>query len=167
MTDVPVPDELAQDPYARQVPGIGVGRDPERAPMRWTPRVHCGFCAPDVAPWLPIPQNQRAVNVADQDGDPGSMLTLYRSLIALRRVSPALAVGDYVPVRADDDVLAYRRVLEGEEFEVVLNLGGRTRTVPVTGGVVRVGTHPDRVGERVGSTVSLRADEGVVLGRPA
>jgi alpha-glucosidase len=167
MTDVPVPDELAQDPFARQVPGIGVGRDPERAPMRWTPEVHCGFCPPHVAPWLPIPDNQREVNVAGQDGEAGSVLTLYRSLIALRRAEPALAVGDYVPMCATDDVLAYRRVLEGREFEVVLNLGGGTRTVPVTGGVVRVATHPDRARERVGPTVSLRADEGVVLGRPA
>jgi alpha-glucosidase len=167
MTDVPVPDDAALDPVARQTPGIGAGRDPERAPMRWTGDEHCGFCPPDVAPWLPIPAGQRAVNVAAQDGDPGSMLTLYRALIALRRAEPALAVGDYVPTHATDDVLGYRRVLDGREFEVVLNLGETARTVPVTGGVVLVGTHPDRAGERVGSTVTVRAAEGVVLGRSA
>lgn len=160
MTDVPVPDESARDPLARQVPGIGVGRDPERAPMRWTGDVHCGFCPPDVAPWLPIPDDQRAVNVATQDGDPDSMLTLYRSLLALRRAEPDLATGSYTQVLAEDEVLAYRR---GERLLVALNLGERQRSVPVPAGVVRVGTHADRTGQRVGGPVPLRAAEGIVV----
>ncbi|HEX5407210.1 MAG TPA: alpha-amylase family glycosyl hydrolase, partial [Pseudonocardiaceae bacterium] len=159
MTDVPVPDEQAMDPFARQVPGIGVGRDPERSPMRWTPAVHNGFCPPDVRPWLPMPAG--AGCVADQDGAPESMLTLYRSLIALRRASPALSVGPYSPVRASAGVLAYRR----GEFLIALNLGDRPHAVSVDPGVVLIGTLPDRAGESVGSTMTLRADEGVILRR--
>ncbi|HEX3647488.1 MAG TPA: alpha-amylase family glycosyl hydrolase [Pseudonocardiaceae bacterium] len=156
MTDVPVADE--QDPFATLVPGIGVGRDPERAPMRWTPQTHCGFCAPDVAPWLPVPESERTVNVETQDGDPNSMLTLYRSLIALRRTEPALTSGAYVPVRAQDGVLAYRR----DHVLVALNLTSEPCSLAADG-VVRVGTHADRVGARVGPVLTLRADEGVVL----
>jgi alpha-glucosidase len=126
--------------------------------MRWTPDVHCGFCAPDVAPWLPVPESERAVNVETQDGDPNSMLTLYRSLIALRRSEPALTSGGYTPVRAADGVLAYRR----DNVLVALNLTGEPRSLPA-GGVVRVGTHADRVGQRIGPTLTLRPDEGVVL----
>ncbi|HKN98379.1 MAG TPA: alpha-amylase family glycosyl hydrolase [Pseudonocardiaceae bacterium] len=156
MTDVPVIDE--QDPFAKLVPGLGVGRDPERAPMRWTPETHCGFCPPDVTPWLPIPETERAVNVETQDGDPNSMLTLYRSLIALRRSEPALTSGSYAQLCASDGVLAYRRA----HVLVALNLTDEPRSVPASG-VVRVGTHADRVGERVGPVLTLRADEGVVL----
>lgn len=156
MTDVPVADE--RDPFAKLVPGIGVGRDPERTPMRWTPEPHCGFCPPDVTPWLPIPETERAVNVETQDGDPNSMLTLYRSLIALRRTEPAITSGGYAQVCAATGVLAYRR----EHVLVALNLTGEPRSVPASG-VVRVGTHADRVGEAVGPVLTLRADEGVVL----
>jgi alpha-glucosidase len=155
MTDVPV--DVPRDPVARLTPGIGAGRDPERSPMRWTSAVHGGFCAPDVTPWLPL--GRPSVNVAGQDGDPGSMLTLYRSLIALRRAEPALSVGPYVPVRAADGVLAYRR----GRFLVALNLGASPRTVSVDGGVVVVGTFPDRVGFSVGAELTLRGDEGVVI----
>jgi alpha-glucosidase len=169
MTDVPVPDELARDPFAHQVPGIGVGRDPERSPMRWTGEVNCGFCPPDVTPWLPIPDGERKVNVADQDRDPESMLTLYRSLIALRRAEPALAVGQYVPLpAADDDVLCYRREHEGRSLFVALNLGDQARTVsPDHDGEVLVSSLADRVGDVVtaASPVALRPDEGVVIGR--
>lgn len=168
MTDVPVPDESARDPFARQVPGIGVGRDPERSPMRWTGEVNCGFCPPDVTPWLPIPDGERACNVADQDGDPASMLTLYRSLVALRRAEPALSVGSYVPVSAADDVLSYRREHEGRSCFVALNLGERARTVSVDhDGMVLAGTLPDRIGAEVtaASPFVLRPDEGVVIGR--
>jgi glycosidase len=125
--------------------------------MRWTPEPHYGFCRPDVRPWLPMPED--AGNVADQDGDPASMLTLYRTLIALRRAEPSLSVGAYVPVRASDDVLAYQR----GEFLIVLNLGGEPRTVPVDPGVVVVSTLLDRKWESIGLTMALRPDEGVVI----
>jgi alpha-glucosidase len=155
MTDVAV--DVARDPVERLTPGIGAGRDPERSPMRWTSAVHGGFCRPDVTPWLP--EGRLTVNVADQDGDPDSMLTLYRSLIALRRAEPALSLGPYVPVRAADGVLAYRR----GSFLVVLNLSSSPRAVAVQGGVVEVGTSADRVGVPVGAELTLRGDEGVVI----
>ncbi len=164
MADVPVPPELARDPFGSQVPGIGVGRDPARSPMRWTSDVHCGFCAPDVTPWLPMADADRKSNVHDQDGDPRSVLALYRSLIALRRAEPALAVGAYVPVRAAGGVLAYRREHGGRSLSVALNLTDEPRVVPEAGGgVVVVATSADRVGERVDAPLTLRGGEGVVL----
>src|SRR5205807_9228292 len=52
MRDVPVPEHLVRDPYARRVPGLGVGRDPERSPMQWSPAPHGGFCPAGAVPWL-------------------------------------------------------------------------------------------------------------------
>ena len=35
MQDVPIPHDRVQDPFERNVPGLGFGRDPERTPMQW------------------------------------------------------------------------------------------------------------------------------------
>ena len=36
MQDVPIPPERVQDPFEKSVPGLGLGRDPERTPMQWS-----------------------------------------------------------------------------------------------------------------------------------
>ncbi len=109
MTDVPIPAEKVRDPWEKNVPGIGVGRDPARTPMQWNGGPNAGFCPPALKPWLPVAEDHETVNVAEQAGDCGSMLTLYRSLIALRRRESALSVGSYTPVIAGGDLLAYAR----------------------------------------------------------
>ena len=43
MLDVPIPPDLVQDPFERNVPGFGLGRDPVRTPMPWTPGPNGGF----------------------------------------------------------------------------------------------------------------------------
>jgi glycosidase len=35
MEDVPIPPELARDPWGKNVPGLGLGRDPARTPLTW------------------------------------------------------------------------------------------------------------------------------------
>ncbi|HSR23538.1 MAG TPA: alpha-amylase family glycosyl hydrolase, partial [Candidatus Eisenbacteria bacterium] len=165
MRDVPVPPELVQDPYELRVPGLGVGRDPERSPMQWSSRPGGGFCPPDVTPWLPLADDAALVNVAVQREQEESMLTLYRRLLALRRAEPALSVGSYCPVVARDDVLAYVRELDGRRILVALNLGDRTRAValPAAGGRVLLSTDPHRAGRGVAGTVALDGDEGDVV----
>ena len=98
MRDVPIPLEREQDPWGKRVPGLGLGRDPERTPMQWDASPHAGFCAPDVEPWLPVSDDAARVNVAVELADSGSMLTLTRRLLALRRATPALAHGGYRPI---------------------------------------------------------------------
>ncbi len=168
MTDVPVPDELAQDPYAHRVPGIGVGRDPERSPMQWSDEPHGGFCPATATPWLPVGADVARCNVATQSADGDSLLSLYRQLITLRRKESALAVGTVEGVRAGGDVLAYRRTHRGRALHVVLNLGSRPQSLPDgVAGTVLAGTHPDRVGQRIDDGTTLRGDEAVVIARPA
>ena len=166
MHDVPIPPDLVQDPWERNVPGRGLGRDPERTPMQWTAGPNAGFCPADTKPWLPIAQDHDRNNVATQRDDPASPLTLHRRLLALRRATPALATGSYAPVPATGDALAYLREGEGRRFLVALNLGHEPHDfapdTPPTRGTVVLCTHPDREGEALDGKLRLRPDEGLI-----
>jgi alpha-glucosidase len=166
MEDVPIPPELVRDPWERNVPGLGLGRDPVRVPIPWDAGPGAGFTTG--RPWLPLPPDRAARNVAAQAADPRSTLALHRALLRLRRSEPALSVGDHAPVLAEGDVLAYERRAPGGRFLVALNMGGRPREpagLPA-GGRVLASTHMDRAGEATGDAVRLRADEGLVIGLP-
>ena len=165
LRDVEIPPELVQDPWERNVPGIGLGRDPERTPMQWGTSPNAGFTTGD--PWLPLAGDHETNNVEVQRGDPRSMLTLHRRLLDLRRSEPALAVGSYVPVEAEGDVLAYRREHEGKRFLVALNFGPEPQRPRLDdAGCVALSTHLDREDEETGGSLELRGNEGVLLALP-
>jgi alpha-glucosidase len=165
MGDVQIPPQLVQDPWEKNVPGLGLGRDPERSPMQWDNRSNAGFSAG--TPWLPIATDYQTINVATAGEDPTSILTLYRQLIALRRATSALSIGSYVGLPAHGDVLAYVRGHLGQRCLVVLNLGPQPQVfessqVDIRGHVV-LSTHLDRTDETVRKTIALRRDEGVIV----
>ncbi|HEX6748199.1 MAG TPA: alpha-amylase family glycosyl hydrolase [Longimicrobium sp.] len=165
MHDVPIPPGRVQDPFEKNVPGKGLGRDPERTPMQWSAAPNAGFTTGE--PWLPIADDFAAINVEAERDDPRSMLSLCRRLIALRRAEPALAVGAYRSVRADGDVLAYVRSAGDAHFLVVMNLGAAPtalrRREGDPGGTVALGTELEREGKRVEGDVDLAANEAVVI----
>jgi len=167
MHDVEIPPDRVQDPFEKNVPGRGLGRDPERTPMQWSARENAGFTSAN--PWLPIASDFARANVVGQRDDPRSILTLYHRLVAIRRGEAALEVGRFEPVRVEGDVLAYmRRSRKGEsDFLVVLNLGSRPHRLERLGGTpegtIALSTHLDRSGERVGIDLELRAHEGVIV----
>jgi alpha-glucosidase len=163
MTDVPIPHDRVTDCYERNVPGLGLGRDPERTPMQWDASRNAGFT--DGEPWLPVAADHHAVNVASESGDERSMLTLYRRLIALRRECTALSLGEYNTLAERDDVLTYERI-DTERVVVALNLSHEPRQAAIdgcTGCRVLLSTHLDRDDEVDGGTVHLRENEGVIL----
>jgi alpha-glucosidase len=171
MQDVEIPPQLVRDPFERNVPGRGLGRDPERTPMQWSAAAQAGFTRgkPGGEPWLPVAPDYRDVNVETQRADARSMLTLYRRLIALRRSEPALETGSFEPVSAPKEVLAYvRRSRQGNRvFLIALNFGAAPRRVPFPGwnpnGVMALSTHLDRADERIDGALELRPDEGVIV----
>jgi len=169
MVDVPIPRERVQDPYEKNVPGLGVGRDPERTPMQWDGSRYAGFST--VEPWLPVSDDYPVVNVQAADVDNTSILTLYRRLLQLRRAHPALSIGDYVPVAMTGDLLAYIRRTKTERFLVALNLGEGPYAVSLTSlnttGRTVLSTHLDRDDSTPTDTISLRANEGVLIALPA
>jgi alpha-glucosidase len=165
MRNVAIPPGLVQDPWEKNVPGLGLGRDPERTPMQWDDRLNAGFTIG--TPWLPVAADYAAVNVAAERCDPTSVLMLYRRLMALRREMPALSVGTYEPIIASGDVLAYVRAYAGQRLLVMLNLGSQPQQLELSSaplqGWIALSTHLDRAGERVGGAISLRADEGAII----
>jgi alpha-glucosidase len=162
MTDVPIPPERVQDPWERNVPGLGLGRDPERTPMQWDATAHAGFSVAE--PWLPVAADHAAVNVAAQAADPRSILSLYRALIRLRRAEPALSIGTYRPVSADETVLAYERRHDGRRLLVALNMGGAAGTLRhLRSGRILLSTFLDRSSEQVHDALELRPNEGCII----
>ena len=161
MTDVPIPPDRVQDPFEKNVPGLGLGRDPQRTPMQWEAGPGAGFTAGD--PWLPIAADADRVNVAAQRGDPGSLMSFYRELIALRTREPAFSVGTFRVIEAAGDVLAYERRHGGRAFAVAMNLGGEPHAAELQAGRVVLSTEGGRAGEAVGGAVALRGGEGLVV----
>ena len=84
------------------------GRDPERTPMPWHGGPGGGFTEPGVRPWLPM-ADPAPCNVADQEGDPASVLELCRRAIAARAASDDLAVGAYRSLPSPEGTWAYAR----------------------------------------------------------
>jgi alpha-glucosidase len=154
-----------RDPFELNVPGMGLGRDGCRTPMQWGASDNAGFTRGE--PWLPLAPEHRHLNVENQRTDGTSILALHRRLLKLRRVHPALAIGDYRPIAASGDLLLYRRVLGSERLLVALNLGADPIEADfakneVLGEIV-LSTKGDRVGERIRNAVALRDNEGLVI----
>ena len=137
--------------------------------MQWDSSPNAGFTEPGVTPWLPVAEDYQSVNVAVEEQDPRSMLSLFRALTELRRREPALAVGGYASVTAPGpDVFAYVRSSDdGERFLVVLNFGSRKHQLDLSdigrAGHIEVSTGMDRQGPVTLSDLELRGDEGVVI----
>ncbi len=170
MTDVVVPEDRLQDPWGINVPGHGLGRDPERTPMQWDPGLYAGFSTAE--PWLPLDNDYRQINVATELDDPNSMLRFFRALVELRRASPALTIGTYKGVNAgSSQVLAYLRRHESERILVALNFSDEPCALSLdeyTGKArLLLSTRPDRAGEVSIEDLLLGGNEGVILRLPS
>ena len=169
LMDVEIPPDKLQDPAGLQQPGVkGVGRDPERTPMQWDAGPNAGFCAPGVEPWLPVAPDYQAHNVAREEQDSRSLLTLFRRLTALRRATPALYSGSYESYPLDAvPVLAYTRRHAQERVLIALNFGDTAQLLNFgqLGGQGRVllSTELDREGAEDLAQFQLRAHEGVIV----
>jgi alpha-glucosidase len=165
MLNAAIPADRVQDPLEKNVPGLGLGRDPCRTPMQWDASEHAGFSTSE--PWLPISDDHVAVNVQSEDAEATSLLTLYRRLLQLRRSHSALAVGSYEAVATTGDLLAYIRRVEGESFLIALNLGAgpyelSLQSLGLQGRCV-LSTYLDDREEETTQELTLRANEGVIV----
>lgn len=158
---VDIPPEAVQDPWEKNEPGLGLGRDPSRTPMQWDAGPHAGFTQGGKT-WLPLDAGYRDCNVATLRGDPQSVLSLYRALIVLRRKHKALSVGDFRLVTSSEQTLIYARELGDERLMVALNFGADEQALPaeIAGATVLLSTALDTQGD-AGRRI-LRANEGII-----
>jgi alpha-glucosidase len=164
LTDVAIAAADVQDPRGLRQHEPALGRDPVRTPMPWDGSENAGFTTG--RSWLPLNADWPTRNVARMTEEPHSILTLYRRLLAVRRAHPALTIGEFALLGAEDDVLVYARQHHAERLIVALNLAGRphrlrlpdwaTACRPLLSTVASAAPTGD-------GSLLLRADEGVIL----
>ncbi len=137
------------------------GRDAERTPMPWSAASGGGFTTPGVRTWLPM-ADPGACNVADQEGDPGSVLEFCRRAIAARAASEDLAVGAYRSLPSSPGTWAFAR---GADTVVVANMAEATATFADLQGTVTVATDVTLEGSAIEGGLTLAAWSGAVVAR--
>jgi alpha-glucosidase len=139
-----IPDELRQDPIWYRTHGTDPGRDGSRVPLPWSgAEPPFGFSPPaaTAAPWLPQPKEWRDLTVEAESGAAGSMLTLYRTALRVRRTEPALGDGPMTWLAAAAGVLAFDR---GTSVRCVTNLSAAPVPLPAHAAVVLTSGPLDR-----------------------
>ena len=143
-----LPPEVRQDPVFHNTGGATLGRDGCRIPLPWNidpSRAH-GFSSVGATaggpssvgsvgvrseaggsvatPWLPQPEGWGSYAVEAQEGQPDSMLAMYRAAGAIRRSDPNFTGDSFEWISEfGDDLVAFRR---GEAI-VVLNVSSSAR----------------------------------------
>lgn len=162
MVDVPVAPDEQKDPWGMRVPGLG--RDGARTPMPWTSAAGCGFTSADVKPWLPV--GDTVAPVDGQVSDSGSVLMLYRSLLALRRARPALHSGDMRCVDVGPScILAYERTAGPDRILVALNFSEEPAAFRAPEGAEVLLSSHGRTGvcQRPDGSLELAGNEALVI----
>mgnify|MGYP001202436800 FL=1 len=143
--------------------------------MPWDNSPQAGFTT--CKPWLPLSPDWLLTNVAREQRDPGSMLSLYKRLIQLKKGSRALTAGTYEPIEGGpSDCLLFHRLVQAEGHReamlIAVNFSARAHIVtlpmtrPISGriGTLILSTDPRR-GEEGWSAerFQLGPDEGIVV----
>jgi alpha-glucosidase len=126
-----IPGELRQDPMWQRSGHAITGRDGCRVPLPWAgDRPPFGFTAGPggtASTWLPQPAGWKDLTVEAELADPGSMLSLYRQVLRLRRSEPAFAGETFAWLPSPENVLCYRR---GAGVTVVINASAHPVELP-------------------------------------
>jgi alpha-glucosidase len=124
-----LPESALQDPVWERSGHQRRGRDGCRVPLPWSGEAApFGFSPPgSKAPWLPQPAAWRELTAERESTAEGSMLTLYRTGLRLRRAEPALGDGTFRWLDADPGVLALSR---DPGFACVVNLSADPVPLP-------------------------------------
>ncbi|NUQ86740.1 MAG: alpha-glucosidase C-terminal domain-containing protein [Anaerolineales bacterium] len=116
-------NELKVDPAEAALRAGEMSRDKNRTPMQWSNSPNAGFSPPGVETWLRVNPNYKdGINVRDQEHNPNSLLNYYKHLLRVRKHTPALLEGDYIPLHnTAKDHFAFIRKSNDQTVLVVLN----------------------------------------------
>ena len=138
MSNHRLPLKTAKDPIGRKyswLPQIlanlltrngafSLNRDDCRTPMQWDSSPNAGFCSKGIEPWLPISPGHQMLNVSSEEDDSNSVLNCYKSLLLLRKKTPALHSGSISlsnGFQSSDSILSYKRMYNEQIVLVWLN----------------------------------------------
>lgn len=163
MADVPIAPDQVQDPFEKNMPGLGLGRDPERSPMQWDGSSSAGFTSG--RPWLPVAPDHTETNVAACREAADSLLMLYHELISLRRREQALGIGRYRSFSTPSGVFGYLREWEDRRLLILLNFQDSEQPVDLEllAGEILLTSHPGRTERAVAEHCRLRPHEGLII----
>jgi alpha-glucosidase len=137
LPDVELPDDALQDPVWERSGRTRRGRDPYRVPIPWEGAAPgYGFTTGD--PWLPTPPEYGELVAADQLEDTGSMLSLVRRAIELRKTHPGFRGEALEWFGAPDGCVAFRRT----GTTLVCALNASPEVVPLPPGEVLLTSGP-------------------------
>jgi alpha-glucosidase len=124
LTESVVPRDRLVDPWGIEFWPVFPGRDGSRTPIPWQSGApSAGFTQGE--PWLPIPDEHRAMAVDAQAADPDSVLACCRRLLRFRKAHPALRTGKLALHDAPAPLWAFERRDESERLLCVLNLSSQ------------------------------------------
>jgi alpha-glucosidase len=166
MQNVPIPHEYIQDPWEKNMPGLGLGRDPARTPMQWDNSNQSGFT--NAKPWLPLADSYKTQNVATESSDSQSMLSLHKTLLSIRKQSAALKYGKYASWDTKNEfVFAFTRTAESEVLLIIVNYSDTEQTVhlPFHSGKLLCTTYMDKkqIAHVPSNGLTLRPNEGYLM----
>ena len=108
-------------------------RDNSRTPMQWDAGPGAGFTKGEA--WLGINDNHVKINYENQKSNPDSVLSYYKKMINLRSSSETLKYGQFGPVYAKGNVIAYARTLGEERYTTILNFSWNQKRAVFAGEV--------------------------------
>lgn len=155
-----IPPEKVQDPQGL-VLGHEFTRDVCRTPMQWDESEYAGFST--VEPWLPVNADYKTTNVASQQNDTYSILSLYKSLIHLRKENAVLLFGSYQSIDSTNNTYCYLRQTDTESLLIVLNFNDEPTTIdlPYSGDIILSTTL--RLTESIDQAIELDSNEGLII----
>jgi oligo-1,6-glucosidase len=113
-------------------------RDNARTPMQWAGDPQAGFTTG--TPWIKVNPNYPAINVAQAQADPDSILHYYRRLIRLRRAEPVIVHGRYdLLLPEHPQIYAFTRTLDADRLLVILNFSAEAPVFELPAGLPAAG----------------------------
>ena len=118
-------------------------------------------------PWLPVAEDYQSYNVAVEQQETYSFLTLVHALLVLRRSSPALSVGFQRSLSQHNaSCFVYVREHADQRCLIVLNFSAQDQVVTLKEqgqGRVLLSTFLDYGGSIALEEIRLRGNEGLVI----
>ena len=111
-----------------------MSRDNARTPMQWSSEENAGFSKGK--PWMPVNENYKVVNVAEEEKEYGSILNFYKRLIAFYKseeYNEILTYGDFRPIyEKEDHIFAYSRSYGCRKLVLICNFSSKEKDIELS-----------------------------------